>query len=65
MLLDAGVLFLLRWALDDASEAVVAVAVQGLAAALIIPSDKVAIVRVEFLKCGSQCFDCQLLVFQQ
>ncbi|XP_068681600.1 RNA polymerase II-associated protein 1-like isoform X1 [Montipora foliosa] len=40
VLLDAGVLFLLRWALDDASEAVVAVAVQGLAAALIIPSDK-------------------------
>ena len=42
MLLNAGILFLLRWALDDTSEAVIAVAVQGLAAVLIVPCDKVA-----------------------
>lgn len=42
MLLNAGILFLLRWALDDTSEAVIAVAVQGFAAVLIVPCDKVA-----------------------
>ena len=41
MLLDAGVLFLLRWALDDTSDAVVAAAIQGFAAILVVPSDKV------------------------
>ncbi|XP_029211731.2 RNA polymerase II-associated protein 1-like isoform X2 [Acropora millepora] len=40
VLLNAGILFLLRWALDDTSEAVIAVAVQGLAAVLIVPCDK-------------------------
>ena len=43
MLLNAGILFLLRWALDDTSEAVIAVAVQGFAAVLIVPCDKVAV----------------------
>ena len=41
VLLDAGVLFLLRWALDDSSDAVLVAALQGLAAILIVPSDKV------------------------
>ena len=31
----------MRWALDDTSEAVVAVAIQGFAAVLVVPSDKV------------------------
>ena len=41
VLLDAGVLFLLRWSLDDTSDGVVAAAIQGFAAILIVPSDKV------------------------
>ena len=41
VLLDAGVLFLLRWSLDDTSDGVVAAAIQGFAAVLIVPSDKV------------------------
>ena len=41
ILLDAGVLFLLRWSLDDTSDTVVAAAIQGFAAILIVPSDKV------------------------
>jgi len=40
VLLDAGVLFLLRWSLDDTSDGVVAAAIQGFAAILIVPSDK-------------------------
>ncbi|XP_078356154.1 RNA polymerase II-associated protein 1-like, partial [Oculina patagonica] len=40
VLLDAGVLFLLRWSLDDTSDAVVAAAIQGFAAILIVPNDK-------------------------
>ncbi|CAH3186881.1 unnamed protein product, partial [Porites evermanni] len=39
VLLDAGVLFLLRWALDDSSDAVIAAAIQCFAAILIVPSD--------------------------
>jgi len=41
VLLDAGVLFLLRWSLDDTSDGVMAAAIQGFAAILIVPSDKV------------------------
>ncbi|XP_022799049.1 RNA polymerase II-associated protein 1-like [Stylophora pistillata] len=40
VLLDAGTLFLLRWSLDDSTDAVMAAAIQGLAAILIVPSDK-------------------------
>ena len=41
VLLDAGILFLLRWSLDDTSDGVVAAAIQAFAAILIVPSDKV------------------------
>ena len=44
VLLDAGVLFLLRWALDDSSDAVMAAAIQCFTAILIVPSDKVCII---------------------
>ena len=44
VLLDAGVLFLLRWALDDSSDAVIAAAIQCFTAILIVPSDKVCII---------------------
>ena len=44
VLLDAGVLFLLRWALDDSSDAVIAAAIQCFAAILIVPSDKVCMI---------------------
>ena len=41
MLLEAGLVFLLRWSLDDSSDAVIAGAVQGFAAVLVVPNDKV------------------------
>lgn len=41
VLLDAGILFLLRWSLDDTSDGVLAAAIQGFAAIVIVPSDKV------------------------
>ena len=44
VLLDAGVLFLLRWALDDSSDAVMAAAIHCFTAILIVPSDKVCII---------------------
>ena len=40
-LLEAGVLFLLRWALDDSVESVVSVALQAFAAVLTAPRDEV------------------------
>ena len=43
-LLDAGILFLLRWSLDDTTDAVMGAATQGLAAILIVPSDKVNVI---------------------
>ena len=45
-LLDAGILFLLRWSLDDTTDAVMAAATQGLAAILIVPSDKVNVITL-------------------
>ena len=46
LLLDAGILFLLRWSLDDTTDAVMAAAIQGFAAILIVPSDKVYLLLV-------------------
>ncbi|XP_031566687.1 RNA polymerase II-associated protein 1-like [Actinia tenebrosa] len=39
-LLDTGIIFLLRWALDDTADAVMAVAVQCLAAVVVVPNDQ-------------------------
>jgi len=52
VLLDAGVLFLLRWSLDDTSDGVVAAAIQGFAAILIVPSDKVHDGNYSFIPCA-------------
>lgn len=52
VLLDAGVLFLLRWSLDDTSDGVVAAAIQGFAAILIVPSDKVLDENYSFVPCA-------------
>ena len=52
VLLDAGVLFLLRWSLDDTSDGVVAAAIQGFAAILIVPSDKVLDENYSFIPCA-------------
>ena len=41
VLLGAGLLFLLRWSLDDSTEAVMTAAVQGLNTILTVPRDKV------------------------
>ncbi|KAK3745680.1 hypothetical protein QZH41_019009, partial [Actinostola sp. cb2023] len=39
-LLDAGIIFLLRWALDDTVDAAMAVAVQCLSSVLVVPRDQ-------------------------
>ena len=41
-LLDAGIIFLLRWALDDTVDAAMAVAVQCLSSVLVVPRDQVS-----------------------
>ncbi|EDO48627.1 predicted protein, partial [Nematostella vectensis] len=51
-LLDAGVLFLLRWALDDSTAAVMAAAIHGLAAVLVYPADEVSADQVCEWYCG-------------
>ncbi|XP_038072867.1 RNA polymerase II-associated protein 1-like [Patiria miniata] len=45
-LLEAGVLFLLRWSLDDSNEGVIAATMEGLAALLIQPGDESTLDRV-------------------
>lgn len=52
VLLDAGVLFLLRWSLDDTSDGVVAAAIQGFTAILIVPTDKVLDENYSFIPCA-------------
>ena len=52
VLLDAGVLFFLRWSLDDTSDCVVVAAIQGFAAILIVPSDKVLDENYSFIPCA-------------
>ena len=41
-LLEAGVLFLFRWSLDDSNEGVISACVEGLAALLVQPGDEVS-----------------------
>ena len=42
-LLEAGILFLFRWSLDDTNEGVIAACMEGLAALLVQPGDEVSV----------------------
>ncbi|PIK61421.1 putative RNA polymerase II-associated protein 1 [Apostichopus japonicus] len=45
-LLEAGILFLMRWSIDDTNEGVISAAVEGLAALLVQPGDEDTLDRI-------------------